>query len=100
MRVTKKGAACAVLAAVAVFLFVGACVPKKTLVEKSLSCTGDGQAEPVTVEVSGTYYAYLLRDDVFDGTIDVKGNAGKPDGLRCSRTPIPVSMTSMVSRKV
>ena len=73
MRVTKKGAACAVLAAVAVFLFVGACVPKKTLVEKSLSCTGDGQAEPVTVEVSGTYYAYLLRDDVFDGTIDVKG---------------------------
>ena len=73
MRVTKKGVACVVLAAMTVFLFAGLCVPKKTLVEKSLSCTKEGQAEPVTAEITGTYYAYFLRDDVFDGTIEIQG---------------------------
>lgn len=73
MRVTKKGAVCAVLAAAAVFLFAGLCVPKRTHVEKVLPCTEEGQAEPVTTEIRGTYYAYLLRDDVFNGVIEIQG---------------------------
>lgn len=73
MRVTKKGVACAVLAAVAVFLFAGLCVPKRTHVEKVLLCTEEGKTEPVTAEIRGTYSAYLLRDDVFNGVIEIQG---------------------------
>lgn len=73
MRVTKKGAVCAVLAAAAVFLFAGLCVPKRTHVEKVLPCTEEGQTEPVTAEIRGTYYAYLLRDDVFNGVVEIQG---------------------------
>ena len=57
-------------------IFVGLAIyliPAKTAIQKTLPCTEHETGEIINVTISGTYYTYLLGDDLFDGTIAVEG---------------------------
>lgn len=73
MALSKKQMLSGILLAVILFVFVGYLIPTKTAIDQNLPCTDMKTGAVINVTVSGTYYAYLLRDDVFDGKIDIEG---------------------------
>lgn len=56
------------------FLFIlwGYFIPQKTTIQKYLNCFEKISGENITVNISGVYYAYFLKDDCFKGTINVE----------------------------
>lgn len=54
-----------------VFLFVCYAVPQKTTIQKTLICAEQNQT--ILVTISGTYYDYILKNDCFEGMIDIAG---------------------------
>ena len=57
---------------ISMFIFAGYVIPKKITIEKTLDCFEEISGKKVTVIISGIYYSYLLRDDCFNGTINVE----------------------------
>lgn len=73
MIISKKRFFICILIVALLFVFAGYLIPTKTTLDKKLPCTDNQTGEIINVFVSGTYYKYLLGDDVFDGTIEVEG---------------------------
>lgn len=48
-------------------------IPQKTNVDKVLNCIDAISQDTVIVTVSGTMYSYLLKNDLFTGTIEIQG---------------------------
>ncbi len=63
---------CILVAAIFV-VFAIYLIPAKTTLHKTLPCTEYETGEIINVTISGTYYTYLLSDDLFDGTIKIEG---------------------------
>lgn len=66
-----------VIGFISIVLFLIFCLlfytPKKFVIEKIFSCKELETNEEFIVNVSGTYYKFFLKDDIFDGTIEVEG---------------------------
>ncbi len=69
----KKNIALMIIVAGILFLVVILNIPLKTYVDKSLNCIDTNSQDTIIVTISGTMYSYLLKDDLFIGTIEVQG---------------------------
>lgn len=69
----KKNKLLLVIIAGICFFIIILNIPNKVHVDKSLNCFETKEDIPITVNISGTLYSYLLKDDVFIGTINVCG---------------------------